>query len=214
LTTAISAQKAFTYFVRIPSWVKSGMISINGEEARSFWPIDGLLAIEVKSGDTTIRLNLPLEISIGAFFPVCVWLFNADMVSEERPHGSVAVHRGPIHYAFDIPRTESILSRHSEEPRAADYEFEPAGTWQYAIDPSTLTFVHTTPSGGVLPSPIFDAGQPPNTILVKACPIEWELAGDRFPTSPPEHPTCAGPETTITLWPFGVCPLSLILYVL
>ncbi|KAI0033630.1 hypothetical protein K488DRAFT_47261, partial [Vararia minispora EC-137] len=192
INTTISARKAFTYLMRIPSWVVDGTISINGQDPRPFLPVDGLLAVEIGPGVTSLQLNLPAEITI-----------------EERPHGSVAVHRGPINYAFDIPRVQSILHRDSAEPRAVDYEMEPSGTWQYAIDPSTLVFHQSASVGQVLPSPIFDAGQPPNTMSVQACPIEWALAGDTFAAPPPRRPTCVGPEATLTLWPYGATKLRI-----
>lgn len=99
---------------------------------------------------------------------------------------------------------------HPLEPRAVDMEFLPAAAdaWQFAIDPDTLAFTNTPPMSGVLPSPIYDAGLPPFTLSVSACPIDWPVAGDMFAAPPPENPTCLGAFQNITLWPFGVrCPL-------
>ena len=123
---------------------------------------------------------------------------------ESRPHGSVAVHRGPLHYAFDIPRTQKMLARNAQESRAVDLEFDATATWQYAIDPKTLKFNAGIPAGGKLPSPIFDSGLPPLTITATACPINWTVAGDTFTSAPPTNPVCTGEATNITLWPFGV----------
>ena len=41
-------------------------------------------------------------------------------MAESRPHGSVAVHRGPLHYAYDISRSETVLTKNAQEPRAVD----------------------------------------------------------------------------------------------
>ncbi len=123
---------------------------------------------------------------------------------ESRPHGSVAVHRGPLHYAYDIARSQTVLARNAQEPRAIDLEFDATGPWQFAIDPSTLTFHGSAPSGGKLPSPIFDSGLPPFTITATACSVDWAVAGDTFAAAPPTNPACKGPATNITLWPFGV----------
>ncbi|KAJ7876089.1 hypothetical protein B0H14DRAFT_2714547 [Mycena olivaceomarginata] len=193
LTTTITATGAFTYFVRIPSWVTDGTISVNGGPAKAVAPgKNGLHAVAVSAGTTTLVLELPSEIRI-----------------ENRPHGSIAVHRGPLNYAFDIPRTEKQLSVHPLEPRAVDLEFLPEGAWQFAINPSTLAFANTPPPSGVLPSPIYDAGLPPFTLTVSACPIDWPVAGDMFAEPPPENPTCLGAFRNITLWPFGAAKLRI-----
>ena len=131
--------------------------------------------------------------------------------AESRPHGSVAVHRGPLHYAFDIARSQKLLAQNAQQPLAVDLEFDATGTWQYAIDPDTLVFHAGAPAGGALPSPVFDAGQPPFTITATACEVEWAIAGDTFAAAPPTDPACVGPATNITLWPFGVRDVVLVL---
>ncbi|KAF9483297.1 hypothetical protein BDN70DRAFT_851929 [Pholiota conissans] len=191
LTTTVTATKAFTYYVRIPSWVVGGTISINGAAARAVSPANGLQAVSVSAGTTKFVLNLPSPITI-----------------ESRPHGSVAIHRGPLHYAFDIARSEKVLTRNSQQPLAADLEFDATVPWQYAIDPSTVKFnAGITPPA--LPSPIFDSGKPPMSINVTACPIAWAIAGDTFAASPPTNPSCTGPSTTIKLSPYGATKLRI-----
>ncbi|KAK7057653.1 phosphoribosyltransferase-like protein [Favolaschia claudopus] len=193
LTTRISATNAFTYFVRIPSWITGGTVSVNDGPAEPVKPNEnGLHPVAVGAGFTKLVLELPAEIRI-----------------ETRPHGSIAIHRGPLNYALDIPRTEKQLSVHPQEPRAVDLEFIPEGAWQYAIDPATLSFINTPPSSGVLPSPIFDAGLPPFTLTVSACLIDWPLAGDMFAAPPPEKATCLSAFRNITLWPFGAAKLRI-----
>ncbi|KAI0796217.1 hypothetical protein C8Q75DRAFT_711525 [Abortiporus biennis] len=192
LTTTIQATKAFTYYVRIPSWVSKGTISVNGGRASSVSPINGLHAVKVPAGTTKLVLNIPADITI-----------------ETRPHGSIAVHRGPLHYAFDIPRTAKVLTRNSQQPLAVDLEFDATASWQYAIDPSTLTFHPSVPANGQLPSPIFDSGLPPFSMSVKACLVNWTLAGDTFASPPPTNPACASGVQNITLWPFGATKLRI-----
>ncbi|PIL25174.1 hypothetical protein GSI_13063 [Ganoderma sinense ZZ0214-1] len=192
LTTTIKATKAFTYYVRIPSWVTNGTISVNGGPSRPVSPTNGLHAVSVHAGTTEFTLDLPSEITI-----------------EERPHGSVAVHRGPLHYAFDISRSSRVLAQNAQQPLAVDLEFDATEAWQYAIDPSTLTFHTGTPAGGQLPSPIFDSGLPPFTISVAACPIDWAEGGNTFAAAPPTDPACTGAVTNITLSPFGSTKLRI-----
>jgi len=192
LNITVNADKGFTYSIRVPSWVHGGTFAVNSGQAKALTPENGLQAISVSAGATTINLFLPAEITV-----------------ESRPHGSIAIHRGPLHYALDIPRIQTILTQNAQEPRAADLQFTATGNWQYAIDPSTLTFHASNPADGKLPSPVFDSGQCPVSITVMACPIDWDLAGDTFATSPPTNPACTGPATNITLSPFGTTKLRI-----
>lgn len=121
------------------------------------------------------------------------------------------MHRGPLNYAFDIPRNQTILAQNADEPRAVDLQFKATAPWQYAIDPSTLEFNSGSQQDGTLPSPIFDSGLPPNTISVSACLIEWSIAGDTFASDPPENVSCTGNITQITLWPLGVSKFNSIM---
>ena len=115
------------------------------------------------------------------------------------------MHRGPLHYAYDIPRNQTVLAQNAQQPLAVDLQFDATASWQYAIDPSTLTFNGGSPLNGTLPSPIFDSGLSPYTITVMACPIAWGLDGDTFTSSPPTSPAaCTGDSVNITLSPYGV----------
>lgn len=102
-----------------------------------------------------------------------------------------------------------MLARNAQQPLAVDLEFDASAPWQYAIDPTTLVFHNNPPSSKSLPSPVFDAGLPPFTVTATACTVDWAVAGDTFAAAPPVNPTCTGPPTNITLWPFGV---SLIIF--
>jgi len=191
LSTTITAINPFTYYVRIPSWVVGGTIAINGAAAQPVNPVNGLQAVSAGAGMTKFVLNLPSPIT-----------------TESRPQGSIAVHRGPLHYAFDISRNQTVLAQNSLQPLAVDLEFDATVNWQYAIDPSTLKFnAGTTPP--TLPSPIFDSGMPPMTISVTACLISWPEAGDTFVSSPPTNPNCTGTQTTIELSPYGATKLRI-----
>ena len=108
LTTTITATKAFTYYVRIPNWVVGGTISINGAAAKALAPSNGLQAVTVNAGRSSFVLDLP-----------------ANITTESRPHGSIAVHRGPLHYAFDSKsfpcsqsRPKTTLHQSLEAPKS------------------------------------------------------------------------------------------------
>ena len=65
LTTTINADKPFTYYVRIPSWVSRGTIAINGGEPSAVSPTNGLHAVNVPAGLTKFTLDLPADITLG-----------------------------------------------------------------------------------------------------------------------------------------------------
>ncbi|RPD76324.1 hypothetical protein L226DRAFT_533439 [Lentinus tigrinus ALCF2SS1-7] len=192
LTTTVTADKPFTYYIRIPSWTSNGTVSVNDSAVQAVSPSNGLQSVAVAAGTTKITLNLPAEIT-----------------TEERPHGAIAVHRGALNYAFDIPRNQTVLAQNAQQPLAVDLQFDATAAWQYAINPSTLTFHVGTPEGGKLPSPVFDSGLSPFTISVSACPINWALAGDTFTAAPPQSPACIGSPVNITLSPYGTTRLRI-----
>lgn len=121
LTTAITANKAFTYYVRIPSWVTAGTISVNGGKATAVEPVNGLHSISVPSGKTTLTLNLPAAITVG--MPLLEHLVEVGTyrVAESRPQGSIAVHRGPLHYAYQISHNQTVIAQNSVRPILAPY---------------------------------------------------------------------------------------------
>ncbi|KAG6829924.1 hypothetical protein H0H92_002947 [Tricholoma furcatifolium] len=63
LKTTITATSDFTYFVRIPSWVTDGSITINDDEPSQLSPVNGLQAVPVQAGTTTFVLDLPAPIT-------------------------------------------------------------------------------------------------------------------------------------------------------
>ncbi|KAK7062692.1 hypothetical protein VNI00_000180 [Paramarasmius palmivorus] len=197
----ITAQKDFDFYIRVASWVVNGSISINDGATKKLSPSKGLHKVNIKKGDTTLLVQVPARITI-----------------ESRPHGSVAIHRGPLNYAFDsgyqiisfpvfltivvpsVIRTETVLKVDPRESRAVDLQYDAAEDWEYAIDPTQLTYQYNPPESGKLPSPIFESGRTPSTITA---------GGDTFAASPPEHPSCIGPNTVITLSPFGTTKLRI-----
>ncbi|KAL1745754.1 hypothetical protein HDZ31DRAFT_81727 [Schizophyllum fasciatum] len=189
LTATVIAEQPFVYKVRIPAWVEGGTIAVNGTSAKPVSPKNGLQSVKISAGRTVLTVSLPAAIDV-----------------ENRPHSAVALQRGPLHYAYDIPRAERVLGVDPHEHRAIDLQMEPAGEWAWAIDPKTAVF-RDEGAGGALPSPVFDFGRSPVTLRVQACPIDWRLAGDTFAAAPPENASCTGPERTISLSPYGATKL-------
>lgn len=65
LTTTVKATKAFTYYVRIPSWVVGGTIAMNSGSATAVNPVNGLQAVSIPAGTTKFVLNLPAPVTTG-----------------------------------------------------------------------------------------------------------------------------------------------------
>ncbi|KAG8703304.1 hypothetical protein FRC09_004234 [Ceratobasidium sp. 395] len=195
IKTTVTTDKAFDFYIRVPSWVNSkATIQVGSAATTAFSP------------DSTTRLQ---KVSIPVGTTVISTVLSADITTESRPHGSIAIHRGPFNYAFDIPRKSTLLrTAYSAEPRASDYQFDSTASWNYAIDPSTLTF-NPAPANTTLKSPIFDSGAPPLSISVTGCLVNWALAGTTFASSPPEKPACTGSKTKLTLIPFGASKLRI-----
>lgn len=111
-----------------------------------------------------------------------------------------------------VPRKQKVLATNAQQPLAQDLEFDATANWQYAIDPATLEFSSSPPASGTLPSPIFDSGLTPLKITATACLINWAIAAPTFAASPPTNPACTGPATSITLTPYGVSILILVVF--
>ncbi|KAF5391810.1 hypothetical protein D9757_001851 [Collybiopsis confluens] len=174
LNITIIATKSYTHYIRVPKWVTGGSMTLNSGERLELVPDGktGLISLAVAEGITRIRLHFPAQI-----------------VVEPRLHGSIAVHRGPLNYAFDIPRSEKIISQDPREPHAVDLQMDPVGVWEYAIDadPAKMSFFNELKNEEdriaqykLVPTPVFDSRKPSMSIAVPACLIEWPLEGIRL----------------------------------
>lgn len=59
LSTTIAATQAFTYYVRIPSWVVGGTIAVGDGETKVLTPSDGLQAVFISVGMTRLSSTFP-----------------------------------------------------------------------------------------------------------------------------------------------------------
>ncbi|KAG7095934.1 hypothetical protein E1B28_006618 [Marasmius oreades] len=192
VSTTITATSSYTHLVRIPSWVVNGTISINGGQAQLLAPKNGFQSVPIPAGQSKFVLNLTPQITF-----------------ESRPHGAVAIHRGPLLYSLEITYSSKILKQHPQEPRAADYEFDATSEWRFAVDPKTAKAVGGAAPGDTLPSPIFDSNKPPVSIEISGCTIDWDEAGQTFANPPPEKPKCNGAVQKLKLTPYGATNLRI-----
>ncbi|KZV90509.1 hypothetical protein EXIGLDRAFT_740764 [Exidia glandulosa HHB12029] len=194
LSMTITAQKAYTHYVRIPDWATANgkaLVTLNGGAAAPVKVGDhSLLAIPAKAGETKVTLNLP-----------------DDIRTESGPTGGVHVLRGPLLWSSDLFHTTNVLRQNALEPHAQDLEFVVNVGWQFAIDPATLAFLPNTLNGS-LPTPIFRAETPPVRISAQGCPVNWTTTSGSA-DDPPSNPTCTGDEFQFIFWPYGSTKLRL-----
>ncbi|KAJ1301264.1 hypothetical protein OPQ81_003671 [Rhizoctonia solani] len=189
----ITATHSFDYFISLLHWAVDGNRVAIKADLHDDLPLDivdsRLLRLKVAAGNSRFHIS-----------------YNPPINVEIRPKGTVSLHRGVLHYAYDIPRRVKIINRHPNEARAVDLQMTPDGPWQYAIDPSTVRHERTSDS---VSSPVFDQDGSSTSLLVSACLVEWGIDGETFTKPPPENPDCMGPLETIRLIPYGSTKLRI-----
>ncbi|KAF7977986.1 hypothetical protein HWV62_1823 [Athelia sp. TMB] len=90
----------------------------------------------------------------------------------------------------DIEKTYGPTGGLQLNSNAVDLEFDPTANWQFAVDPSTLTYHENYVES--LPNPIFDSQQPPNTITATGCPITWTTSSGSADGPPSSPAACTG----------------------
>ncbi|KAH7337452.1 hypothetical protein B0J17DRAFT_663043 [Rhizoctonia solani] len=190
---SITATHSFDYFVNLPHWaIDENRVSVK-TDLREDIPMDitdsRLLRLRVRAGNSRFHIS-----------------YKPSIIVESRSRGTVALHRGALHYAYDIPSKIKVIDRHPNESRAVDLEMTPSGPWQYAIDPSNVQYEQISDKLG---SPVFDHDGSSTSLLVSACLVEWGIGGETFAKPPPENPECLGPVKTIRLIPYGSTKLRI-----
>jgi len=75
----VKAAKAFTLYIRVPSWVVDGTWTIN-DQTNPISATNGLLSIEVSAGSSTFSLNLPAEITTGPSYASTLNILSAEFL--------------------------------------------------------------------------------------------------------------------------------------
>lgn len=97
ITYAIKADDACHFGVRVPGYA-TGSVSynINNDSSKSIKPNkNGIVKIAVDSGDTTIKVHIPMKTKV-----------------VERPNGAVAIQHGPLTYTLPINYTSDIIHKY------------------------------------------------------------------------------------------------------
>jgi hypothetical protein len=150
----------FALSLRIPGWAAGAEVRVDGGVLR---PEAGIMARVVRTweGETELLVHFPMEPRLVA-----------------RPHGLVAVERGPLVYSLAVGERwvrvhEDVPGR---EPPHCDYEVHPTTAWAYglALDPSDPGAALAFSEKPVGPRPFSPEGAP----VEAAAPgrtVEWEL---------------------------------------
>ncbi|KIK54869.1 hypothetical protein GYMLUDRAFT_206165 [Collybiopsis luxurians FD-317 M1] len=202
LTYTIQSDGNFDFYVRVPAWhdASSSSISTNSGPSTTLSPdpVSGLHKLNISAGQTTVTYTLGSQI----------W-------TEIRPHDTISVHRGALVYALEINSTESTTAPHqwnnldaavtfSVPDQCKDFFFANETAWNYAIDPSTMTFHSSLDVSGDLSMP-FAPGESQLWIEAQACLIPWDMYLDSVPGIPStgSSRTCLGDAQTVRLVPYG-----------
>ncbi|KAE9395504.1 hypothetical protein BT96DRAFT_922785 [Gymnopus androsaceus JB14] len=197
LTYSIQADGAFDLYVRVPGWYdsSSSSISVNSGPSSALSPDaqSGLHQLSIQAGQTTVTYTLGSQISI-----------------ETRQYDTIAVHRGPLLYALEINSTETTSPPHAWFNDAAvvsfsHFYFANNTAWNYAIDPSTLTFYSSlNATHGSLSTP-YAPGSAPLWMEAQACLIPWDMYLGSVPGIPSNGSdrVCLGSAQTVKLVPYG-----------
>ena len=208
----INAAKAFDFYVRVPAWATSAVLS-NGGETKSSTPENEILKISVPKGRSRLLYTIGTDIRTSA-----------------RANDTVAVYRGALLYSIPIASDTTDTPPHNyynftqypswyAPPESHDYIMRNTTEWNIAIDPSTLQYVSSSPSTyhinyrpASLPSPMFAAGAPPMFMTAKGCLIDWPLIFNQSTPGPPpigDYRKCLGESFIVKLVPYGSAKLHM-----
>ncbi|KAG2184838.1 hypothetical protein INT43_000751 [Umbelopsis isabellina] len=182
LNYTIQAQKSFSFGVRIPAWATTVKYSVNGGPQQSGkLNSQNLITVKAAAGKTTITVTIPMV-------PRTTKGYN----------NATAVYNGPLAYALPLNYTTKVLATNPEQSK--DYEFDASGTWQMAIDPSSLKYNGDASSVSSVP---FSTSNATVSMSATVCPINWPTANSSVAEPPSSPATCTGSKKAVQLLPFG-----------
>lgn len=180
--------------LRIPGWAEGATLAVNGSAPEHAAPGTFHKLEREWQGRTEIVLRFPMRLSV-----------------QPRPHGSVAIERGPLVYALGIGeewRAVPPLNRSApthDERVAHDYEVHPTTPWNYALaldrerPDASITF-DMRPVG----ERPFSPDHAPITARVRGRQIPvWRLAHGAAAPPPPGPVQSEEAVQELTLLPYG-----------
>ncbi|KAJ7631929.1 hypothetical protein DFH06DRAFT_1223303 [Mycena polygramma] len=218
LTYTISATKAFSFKIRVPTWAQNSTastIAVNGARATTLsTDTMSLHTVAVKPGKTVLNVNLhaPLEVEV-------------------RTNGAVAITRGALNFAVEISHNDTVAPGlrsaqalvdaerlYPDAPAAYITPFDnhthdntllPTTDWNIAIDPATIVVSDKSATVQSIPYYAWAPGSSPVTMTATACLIEWGLTNGTASAPPVSPNTCVGDQFKVNLVPFAAAKLRL-----
>ncbi|KAJ7158775.1 hypothetical protein C8R46DRAFT_1110259 [Mycena filopes] len=188
----ISAQQAFSFGIRVPTWVSNAQISYSvdgGVNQTAIANSAGYVVLNIASGAHTVTANIPMSIR-----------------TQTRYNNAVAVMRGPLVYSLDIAFSTTVLNTYAMN--AKDLQFTATSPWQYAISTSSLTYNGDSSSAGTTQYP-FSQNNPLVTISANVCPINWTVALNSAAAPPNSPAQCTGNQISVKLVPYSNAKLRM-----
>ncbi|KAJ7637664.1 hypothetical protein DFH06DRAFT_1218847 [Mycena polygramma] len=188
----ISAQQAFSFGIRVPTWVPNAQISysVDGGASQTVTANSaGYVILNVGSGSHTVAANIPMSIR-----------------TENRYNNAVAVMRGPLTYSLDVSFSTTVLNTYALNSK--DLEYSATSAWQYAISTANLTYNGDSTSAGTVQS-AFSQDNPLVTISATVCPISWSVDLNSAAAPPSSPATCTGNHVSVKLVPYGNAKLRM-----
>ncbi|KAF8891202.1 hypothetical protein BD779DRAFT_1513791, partial [Infundibulicybe gibba] len=177
LTYSITASRPFTFNIRVPTWAQNNMstLAINKGKASSLKPdsTTSLQSTHIPAGTTTIHI-------------------------ETRSNGAVAITRGALNFAVEIPHNTSVAPGLRSAQALVDVKrLYPNAPPQYLTPVKSLPFYVWAP------------GAQPISMTARACQIEWSIVQGTASAPPPSPNACVGDAFNVKLVPFAAAKLRL-----
>jgi hypothetical protein len=214
LVYTITTSAPFDFFVRVPGWATQSLTTTTLNTTDT--------ATSVDPDPSTGMHKIPIP-AAGTF--QLLYNLSTALRTEPRPNGTVAVYHGALLYGLSIASTNYSAVPYDYQtnapmvpgyapPQARDWTIVNLSAWNYAIDPSTLTYQYDGEAAPekVLSNPIWAPGAPPNLVTAKACLIDWELYEGSVPglVPLPEDRTCISDVVEVELRPYGSTKLHMV----
>jgi len=190
-TIRVPRAVSFPLKFRVPGWCRRPALTVNGRAAGD--PVRGRFTViqrEWRDGDR-VELELPMPVRVSR------WV-----------RGSVAVERGPLTFALNIPAEWTAVV---DRGRFSDREARPQGPWNYALvlndqDAESGLAVSRHP----LRAQPFDPDHPPVVVTARARRVpSWTMENNSAGPVPESPVETSEPEEMVRLIPYGAAKLRI-----
>ena len=182
-------QKAFDFplYLRVPAWTDGATLTLDDSHEQFGQLVPGTFFRLHRqwASHSCLKLHFPMPTRL-----------------EDRPHGAVALSRGPLLYALQI--TEQWRQISGELPHA-DWEVYPTSPWNYALrlDRARLAEQVRFRAGEVGDCPFSPQGAPVRARVDGRQLPAWRLERNAAAPPPPGPLASTEPLTSLTLIPYG-----------